>query len=519
MALLCTLLHALSAQEQEDGCPIPVVEIRNQLNGKLYRPPGFLGFEQGNAGEEFVTAVHDMALNKIVEANRHNVRFKENITSNPLDADFILTLDGSATADSTTQGVWHGTSSATLVDRVGRVVVPTRTIHYTTNEPLERVAEQLVPAFRKLLRTIRRHQVEVRQQTNSAIYAELEFDPAEAVIAQGESIELVLTLHDCGPDEQVPLPDREVELDLSGVGDIDRTRVRTDADGKARVRFQSDQNGLAEVTAWWVYDNTEGRRLSAGNVATIRVEALPELKISIAPTQKEGRKYFMGIVEALAEDHIIEYLQVDGGPLRKSDWPPPECINARRWQAGGTRIESGTTKVFEKKAKVGPQQSRIRIEVQQPEFYAATVHALVYAHAEPEQGWEEEDGSNTYSHAVFDLLVDVENPSETDYDLWVRWPQLSYACEGAVEYQIEIFGKGMGCRQGPIRPLTSLASLRYAYYDSEATDLPSPGTRRSTRFRVRGEQQAQFEFRVNMRTEAYGGIMEPPYSGTCPLEL
>ncbi len=520
LVCLALLPGVLFSQTRKDECPIPRVEIRNYREGKPYRPPGFLDFEQGTPGEQFVASVHDFALNRIINDNRDDVLFLESVvnSSSALDPDFFLTLDGKAVQSDS--GRWDCTTRADLVDRTGKVVIRPQVIRYSNEDDMARVAERIAAMYRYLLRTIRRHQVQVREETGSAIYALLEFEPAEAEIAQGEALELELTLFDCGPDERVPLPDRDVELDLAGVGDLDRYKVTTDEEGKATVKFKSEDEGLAEVTAWWVYENTEGRRLSAGNTATIRVGPLPELKIDIAPTQAEGKKYFLGIVEALAEDHILKYIRVDGRPLRKSDWPPTDCAHAKRWKAGGIRIDKGEQRRFEEVAKAGPQESRIRIEVHQPDFQTATVQALVYAHAEPEAGWDEEDGSNIYTHAVFDVLINVENPSETDYDLIVRCPHLGFDCEGAVEYEIELFGRGFGCRQGTLQSIRSLAGLRYAWYEPEEADLPAPTTPRPMmRVRVREETHAQFELRVNMRTEAYGGVLEPPYSGTCPLEL
>ncbi len=513
-------LGSLPAQTRKDECPIPRVEIRNYREGKPYRPPGFLDFEEGTPGDQYVASVHEFALNRIISDNRNDVLFLESVVNSgsALESDFILTLDGKAVQGDS--GRWQCTTRADLVDRTGKVVIRPQVIRYSNEDDMTRVAERIAAMYRYLLRTIRRHQVQVREERGSAIYALLEFDPADARIAQGDELELELTLYDCGPEERVPLADRDVELDLAGVGDLDRYKVTTDEKGKATVKFKSEEDGLAEVTAWWVYDNTEGRRLSAGNTATIRVEALPELKVAIAPAIEEDRKHYMGIVEALAEDHVVKHLDGEGQPLTGSDWPPADCKNARRWKTGGTRIEAGTTRRFEESAGTGPQKSRIRIEVTQPSFHTAAVEALVYAHAEPEAGWEEEDGSNTYTHAVFDLLVNVENPSETDYELIVRCPELRFDCEGAVEYEIELFGKGFGCRQGTLQPLRSLASLRYAWYEPEEADLPAPATPRPVmRVRVQDEPHAQFELRVNMRTEAYGGVLEPPYSGTCPLEL
>jgi hypothetical protein len=513
----------LRAQEG-DTCPAPKVEVRNRVSGERYRPAGGLGFEPGSPGEEMLAGVHEAVINELIEANRDDVRFFEGFGAGSPDVDFVLTADGVTTGDPVAPGGWLLTSTLGLADVKGRAVRPNSSVDYTAADlPAERagIVDRIADPFRPMLRLIREHQVRIREREGGAIYATAALRPERAEVAQEEELTLTLELYDCGPGSRVPLADREVRLEHSGVGRLDRTTVTTDAGGTAEVVFVSREPGTAEVVAVWPYENTEGRALTAdGGIATIRVGPGLALNVALGPgyhPDDRSRTWYGGGVYVLAEEEVDRYLPDGGAPVFE-EYAPPGCRAGVKWKRGGTPVPRDRAERWEDESTIGPQLSRVRIAARMDTLTAAEVRVQVSGHAEAKAEWHEEEGSQTESFAAFDLIVEVENPGRQDYILTVGWPTLTTEADGATDYSVRILADAAGCEKGDPDVDLMLVDRAHDYVQG------SSGGRRgrsggSRAIRVRGDRAAQFVFRVFAVITTWSGKLHPPYTGTGAVDL
>ncbi len=165
--------------------------------------------------------------------------------------EYILTT--SSTADAITMN---------LVDGKGRPVASA-----TGGDP-ESVAQQMTP----MLQMIRDHQSKVREDEHIAIdswvYSSVQLLTLEVDMEETVTFELV----DC---DGYVLADREVEIELTGPGEVEPQTVTTDGDGRGEFTYVATDPGQASVMIWYVHDciELEGVKYASGqNRVQITVE-------------------------------------------------------------------------------------------------------------------------------------------------------------------------------------------------------------------------------------------------------
>jgi len=196
--IFLTILSLPIQAQPSDQCPTPVVGFNSYVNGKVHIPPG----HEGSPIDQFIAKVHEIVEDQIQAANVLEIQFASRQYNKRLHPEFVITLNGTAQKHSPESKTTNCATSVTMLDRKGRVVLPTRTISYKSTEDPFQIAQRIAAPFRKLRKTIRRHQVKVREETKGAIYPTLEIQPDQTSIPPKRELVLELKLYDCGPNRR-----------------------------------------------------------------------------------------------------------------------------------------------------------------------------------------------------------------------------------------------------------------------------------------------------------------------------
>ncbi len=494
------------APAQEDVCSPPIVRIRTLVNGvDRYRSLILGGQPPAGAG-----AVSDRALDRIIQANRREVRFVEGIASAP-DADFVLSLE-----ETVSEGGTEFEAVLRLQDLKGREVLSSGPVAYTLDEAmgegLEAVAGRLAGPAMRLLPAIRAHQRRIREQEKSAIHAAIRAEPSRAVVAPGEKLIVTFTLFDCDQGNP-PLPNRPVTVDHRGVGRVDRNRVLTDDQGRAKVGFVSGRPGEAELIPAWIYENTSGLRTGTdGGIARVTVRhpfGLRRVRLIPMAPPSVGEGYVLGGLWILADEEVDRTFPdrpaPEVGPGRN-----PACPGSLPRGSGGIGVPKGGDREWKREGRSGRQATSARVAAgfQGPE--SARLELSLTARGAPEADWDEEAGSEVSASVSLEWVVDIENPDELDYELAVT-PRLEADSSGSGGYNLVIAADAQGCR-GPYGPFWGVE-----FQGDGGEDLPlSVG---GGKLVVTGDPHVQAVFRVEAGAGAGGNRMAEPFSGDAKLTL
>jgi hypothetical protein len=495
-----------AAAGQGDACPAPVVELRSLVNGAAKNRAVQLGSPLP-PGAGFV---NDAAINRIVEANRSDVRFYEAAASAP-DVDFILTLE--EVID------WpRGTVTMRLEDTKGRSVLATAGIPFTQDEAMgqgnqalvSRVADPAIP----LLPVIRDYQRRVRDREGSAIYARIRATPARHTLAPTEPLRVEFALVDCD-EGNPPLPGRAVTVTPSGVGGIDRTAITTDDQGLGSVVFESAERGVAELFPEWRYENTAGLQTVA-DADLVSITVQPPFgfsRVRLVPTFQplsSADAWYLGNLWVLADGEVDRNFP-DAATHGARTAQSPACNLQLPLGAGGIVVPGGGQRRWEPEGSSGSQRAAAVIEAGFDSTQSVHLQVALSAHGKPEATWEEEGGSEVSAGASFELVVDIENPEESDYDLVVTPRSLQGTTSGSGAVMVSIVLDARGCRG---HHLTEWA------VNMEAAEGRTRSRRaRGTRLTINGDPHVQAAFNVSATAGAAGQKLEAPFAGDAELEL
>lgn len=500
-------VNVSSTAAQADGCPAPLVELRNQINGSEVNRALLLAQQLpgGPAG-----VLGERALNHLIDANGGAIRFVQGVGSAP-DADFVIAVDETV-ADA------QRTATLSLRDQKGRSVLAPASFEFTSEQLLgdsldilaRRVTQPMVP----LLPVLRDYQRRIREQENSAIYALLRVNPQQGTVEPAERLQLQLELVDCD-EGNPPLPNRAVSLEHSGVGELDRTQVTTDADGKASVVFQSSDRGAADIVPVWAYDNTAGiPTVADADVAKIRVEPpFGFSRVSVSPLyQPESSEdmWYLGYLWVLT-DELVDLDYPEDAIQQTREAPSPVCGSRMNQHEGGVAIPKGESLLWEPDGALDRQRAASLIQAVFDSARYARLHLNLSAHGEREAKWDEEDGSEVEATAAFDLILDIENPQQRDYALVVNPRGWRAVSQGAGEYALNVWMGGTGCEGS----YSSGWNANLSGSDGEHQDRSGRGTRVT----VKGDRHVEMVLRIQGAATAHGNKMESPYDGDAGIEL
>ncbi len=240
MLLLAAALVALTAPATSlaESCPAPSVFIPS------YGTEAWL---------------ETLALNGVSNANAAGVRFLSSlhpaIAERSLRGDEYLLSAQQSAPDAELRGV-----ALTLTDPRGRPVAhASASADPTGRDPGDldhELAAEVTAALTPMRELIRVHQRAIRSsEPNVAIYASFHAAPTALVLAVEQRGALRFELRDC---DDFVLAERTVQVDLRGVGDVDRRWVESDAAGAGAITYVSDRSGDATIYLIYPFERPEG---------------------------------------------------------------------------------------------------------------------------------------------------------------------------------------------------------------------------------------------------------------------
>lgn len=485
---------------QVEGCPTPIVAVRNRVEGadknrsvQLNRPLA------GSGG-----LLNEWALGRIIEANRGEIRFVETIRSG-MDSDFVLTLNETV-VDTAAR------STLTLADQKGRAVLGDHSVSFTRGEldgeVFDALVERLVAPVVPLLPVLRSYQRDVRERERSAIYALARMTPLTSTIAPDEAREVTVSLVDCDSGNP-PLAGREVLLHLDGVGGLDRARLVTDSEGQGTVRFRSHDRGSADITPEWSYENTVGTRTVAdAEIAVIRVGSpVGFTRMSVNPRfqpQSDEDAWYLGEVWVLADEQV-ELHYPAGALSRARPARSAVCDASFEAGAGGREIRRGAEGRWGPEGRSGSQQARSQIVASFESESVVRLQITLESHGRPESAWDEEDGSEIWANAVLDWVVDIRDPEKIGYVLSLFPETLRASSSGMAEYDAHLSVEARGCTGRHNLPWSANLS------GSDGRRVNRGG--RGASVTIEGDPHVQVVLSLSIRVSANGGKMEAPFHG------
>ncbi|MBD3678404.1 MAG: hypothetical protein HUJ27_08380 [Rhodobacteraceae bacterium] len=420
-----------------------------------------------------------------------------------------------------TSGVDHQGLSFRISDAKGREVLASGTsnIAHEAIAPasMDAATDSLVAASKPLAEKLRAHQLRIREAEQSAIHAELSFTPAQASVAPGESVTLTAKLTDCDGDHP-PLPDREAAFDLAGSGKLDPMPGTTDSDGKITLDYTAEGADTAQISGYWAYTDTAGNQtLSDGTTATINAGGLQFSRIGISPRilpdhyagTRPDPKFITNIW--VLSDRQVDRNFPEKGMVPATATQSPFC--AAQMIAPSVSVPSGDVERWAPEGVSGKQRaaSEIVADLSGPEV--ALVHLRVSADGAPEGQWDEEDGSEVFSHVWLDLLVEIENPERKDFDLEFTPAKVRAAASGSGEYDFSLGSLGAtGCK-GRYRMPYSAAG------QTDDMDQSVDESGRPIRLAVRDEKHLQVNLSFFGNANAWGGKMYEPFDGSSLIDV
>lgn len=163
------------------------------------------------------------------------------------------------------------------VSKTRETVASARLDFTATQEPLT-VGADLARAMGPLLDKIRTFEKTRRAGGEPyALWPIASLVPARTDLRAGESVDVVLTLHDCdGTPATSPLPGRDVEVSATH-GTVSPTKVRTDPEGRVHLTFTAgDHAAEAVLTAVQPYRlASEHMSAARGEPAAVLIEKAP----------------------------------------------------------------------------------------------------------------------------------------------------------------------------------------------------------------------------------------------------
>jgi len=160
----------------------------------------------------------ERAVNRLIDTNTGDIRFFVSGVGSVQDSDFQLVFEESIARSGYSV-------EYRLENNKWRVVLAPASTEFTDDhllgDSLNALADRVIDPAVPLLPVIRAYQRRVREEEKSAIYASVSVAPKQGAVAPDENLSMTLQLIDCD-EGNPPLPDRQMIVEFSGVGGLDR---------------------------------------------------------------------------------------------------------------------------------------------------------------------------------------------------------------------------------------------------------------------------------------------------------